>query len=236
VPSTFSGWTLADWLSINHPMAMLNGLSPQDQVSPRKYRLFACACCRRIWHLLQNDHLQQAICLAEAHAERQASWEALRAARRAVRDDGIDLGNTPPAVWFSVLASVWNATHENAARGAIYGSEAVARVVAHDCPEGLEGDASLRNSRAALVPLLEDLFANYFHQVAVNPAWLTWNEGAVCKLAQGIYDERAFDRLPILADALEDAGCDNADLLAHCRSGREHVRGCWVVDLLLGKE
>ena len=57
----------------------------------------------------------------------------------------------------------------------------------------------------------------------------------VINLAQAIYDDRAFDRMPILADALEDAGCDNADILAHCRQPGEHFRGCWVVDLVLGK-
>jgi hypothetical protein len=69
--------------------------------------------------------------------------------------------------------------------------------------------------------------------VTVEQSWLTSN---VTALAQSIYDERAFDRLPILANALEDAGCDNADILNHCRQPGEHVRGCWVVDLLLGKE
>jgi hypothetical protein len=58
----------------------------------------------------------------------------------------------------------------------------------------------------------------------------------VAALAQGIYDERSFDRLPVLADALEEAGCTNADILNHCRSDGPHVRGCWVVDLLLGKK
>ncbi len=65
--------------------------------------------------------------------------------------------------------------------------------------------------------------------------WLAWNDGAIPKMAQAIYDDRAFDRLPILADALEDAGCDNQEILDHCRSNGEHVRGCWVVDLILGK-
>jgi hypothetical protein len=69
--------------------------------------------------------------------------------------------------------------------------------------------------------------------VTLNPTWRTSN---VTALAQSIYDEKAFERLPILGDALEDSGCDNAGLLAHCRSGGEHVRGCWVVDLVLGKE
>ena len=65
---------------------------------------------------------------------------------------------------------------------------------------------------------------------------LKWNGGCVVKVAAAIYDERAFDRMPILADALEDAGCDNADILNHCREPGEHVRGCWVLDLLLGKK
>ena len=66
-----------------------------------------------------------------------------------------------------------------------------------------------------------------------DPRWRTSN---VTALAQAIYDDRAFDRLPILADALEDAGCTDADILNHCRQPGEHVRGCWVVDLVLGKE
>ena len=84
--------------------------------------------------------------------------------------------------------------------------------------------------------LLRDVVGNPFRSAAVlNPSWLAWNDGAIRKMAQAIYDARAFDRLPLLADALEDAGCTDADILAHCRSGGEHVRGCWVVDLLLGK-
>jgi hypothetical protein len=80
------------------------------------------------------------------------------------------------------------------------------------------------------------VFGNPFRPVALDPAWLAWNDGAVRKMAQALYDERAFDRLPLLADALEDAGCTNADILAHCRQPRPHVKGCWVVDLVLGKE
>lgn len=62
-----------------------------------------------------------------------------------------------------------------------------------------------------------------------------WRSETVLALAAGIYAEGAFDRLPILADALEEAGCDNTDILAHCRGPGPHVRGCWVVDLILGK-
>ena len=84
--------------------------------------------------------------------------------------------------------------------------------------------------------LFRDIFGNSFRPVAVDPDWLAWNHGTVSGIARHIYDDRAFDDLPILADALEDAGCTNADVLNHCRGGGEHVRGCWVVDLVLGKE
>jgi hypothetical protein len=72
--------------------------------------------------------------------------------------------------------------------------------------------------------------------ITVDPTWLSWNDGVVVNLAQAVYEERAFDCLPVLADALEEAGCTDADILAHCRSVGPHVRGCWVVDLLLLKE
>ncbi|MBN9117823.1 MAG: hypothetical protein J0I06_01415 [Planctomycetes bacterium] len=81
--------------------------------------------------------------------------------------------------------------------------------------------------------IFRDIFGNPFCPVAVEPSWLTSDVRA---LATGIYEDRAFDRMPILADALQDAGCDNDDILSHCRQPGEHVRGCWVVDLVLGKK
>jgi hypothetical protein len=88
--------------------------------------------------------------------------------------------------------------------------------------------------QAAQANLIREIFGNPFRPVAVDPAWRT---STVLALAQGIYDERAFARMPILADALQDAGCNSADILTHCRDPQQvHVRGCWVVDLVLGKE
>jgi hypothetical protein len=84
--------------------------------------------------------------------------------------------------------------------------------------------------------LLREVFGNPLRPIVVDPSWLSWNDSTIPKIAQAIYDERAFDRMPILADALKEAGCTNADILNHCRQPGEHVRGCWVVDLLLGKE
>lgn len=81
--------------------------------------------------------------------------------------------------------------------------------------------------------LIRDIFP-LFHSPHMDDAWLAWNDGAVRKAARAIYDGRAFDRVPLLADALEEAGCADAAILGHCRGDGEHVRGCWVVDLALG--
>ena len=83
--------------------------------------------------------------------------------------------------------------------------------------------------------LLRDSFANPFRPVSFDAAWLRWHDRCVVKMAQSIYDERRFDELPILADALEEAGCGNEEILKHCRQPAEHARGCWVVDAILGK-
>src|SRR5262249_53135745 len=80
---------------------------------------------------------------------------------------------------------------------------------------------------------LRDIFGNAFQRFKSKPGWLTSN---VISLVIGIYTDGTFDRLPIVADALEESGCTDAEILSHCRSEGPHVRGCWVVDLILGKE
>jgi len=104
-------------------------------------------------------------------------------------------------------------------------------------PETVKEYRSL--SSATMLPALHDAFDKFwdpFRSITPEPSWLAWNGGSVVHLAQAIDDDRAFDRLPILADALEDAGCTNAEILDHCRGDDEHELGCWVVDLLLGKK
>ncbi len=104
----------------------------------------------------------------------------------------------------------------------------------------LEALAANRNDGAALdaessmqCQILRDIFGNPFRPVALDPRWLT---STVIDLARTIYEERVWERMPILADALMDAGCDSEEILNHCRGPGPHVRGCWVVDLLLQKE
>jgi hypothetical protein len=98
------------------------------------------------------------------------------------------------------------------------------------------GNASLSDAEIhSQAHLVRDIFGNPFRPVTVDPSWVQWKDGTVVQLARSIYDDRRFTDLPILADGLEDSGCTDRDILGHCRSGGDHVRGCWPVDLVLGK-
>jgi hypothetical protein len=104
---------------------------------------------------------------------------------------------------------------------------------------GNEAEHAEAREQAAL---LREIFGNPFRPVTVDQSWLLWNDGLIPRLARAVYEERLLPpgtldpvRLAILADALEEAGCDNAEVLNHCRQGGEHVRGCWVVDSVLAK-
>ena len=90
-------------------------------------------------------------------------------------------------------------------------------------------------SRAELT-LVRDIFGNPFRPITFDPAWLTWHDSLLVLMARRMYESRDFSDMPVLADALEEAGCTNPDLLSHCRSKSDHVRGCWLIDLLLNKE
>ena len=93
-------------------------------------------------------------------------------------------------------------------------------------------NSHVRRRARAMCRAIRDIFGNPFRPVVADPTWLTPTAQSI---AAAIYQDRTFDRLPILADALEEAGCTHAVVLLHCRTPGEHVRGCWVVDLVLGK-
>jgi hypothetical protein len=99
-----------------------------------------------------------------------------------------------------------------------------------------ERQAAAAAERTAQCRLLRDIFGNPFVPITIDSSWLTWSDSIVVKMAGAIYEDRGFDRMPVLADALEKAGCTDAAILDHCRGPGPHVRGCWVVDRLLGKE
>jgi hypothetical protein len=181
----------------------------------RKIRLFCCACCHRISHLLTDPRDQAALRIAESFAEKPGTFR---------------LDKRPRVVCGAVAGAVDGCaiTTPHNARALIY-SNALRQSLPPEPPHDTEN--------AAQAHLFRDVFGNPFRPLpTIDPTWLTWNTRMVAKMARSAYDDRAFDRLPILADALEDAGCTDAAILEHLRVPGPHVRGCWVVDLLLGKK
>jgi hypothetical protein len=222
----------SEWLACGDPQPMLRHLG--CKAGERKRRLFACACCRRAWHLLADYRIRKAVETAERYADNAASETELEAASDSAevvfRSGNSRTGSHAAA--HAVIAST--AGGLDASRTAVFAAQGI--VNPKDIEEPNEHErARLDAERAEQTSVLRDIVGNPFHAVAVEPSWLTWHGGMVTKIAQGIYNDRAFDLLPKLADALLEAGCTNEAILAHCRAGGVHVRGCWVVDLVLGK-
>jgi hypothetical protein len=200
--------TEQEWLECADPQPMLDFL--RGKVSDRKLRLFGLAVGRHIAN--PGPGTVVAWDATEQFSDNQMDWRAMQ------------------RVWWSVGGIQPLLTQLTDPRRA---AEAVSLAI-----EGWQIDEQVTHGTARhqlqlCCDLLHDVFGNPFRPVAVDPVWLT---PTVISLATAIYDDRAFDHLPILADVLEDAGCTNADILQHCRQPGEHVRGCWVVDLVLGKK
>jgi hypothetical protein len=228
--------------------------------SERKLRLFSCACCRRIARLLTHEPGLRAVEVAEQYADARQTREELDQAAEAVWPLCDPPTGTRPryAVIRAHVAAATAATPDLSVSRALAAAAAAVAAAASDrgsprlhscCPfQGAKTEeeawVSVRSEEFKdQAVLLRDLVGNPFLPVSLDPAWLTWREGTIPKLAQAVYDDRGLPNghvdngcLAILADALEDAGCDNGDILNHCRQPGEHWRGCWVVDLLLGKE
>ncbi len=221
--------TEEEWLTTIHPMPMLEFLQPK--ASERKFRLFAISCCRHksLWRLLGSES-RALVDAASRYVEGAVRWDEVAvAAIQAPR--GIPIGGGRVRGHLPVHL-VPSSQAERAALG-------VSLPDAWDAAwEVFRQGANLLDS----VPceMLRELVRNPYHPITLDPSWRT---PTVVSLAQAIYDDRQlpsglFDnqRMGVLADALEEAGCDNADVLDHCRKPGEHVRGCWVIDHLLGKE
>jgi hypothetical protein len=209
--------TEQEWLGARNPSLMVDSL--RAKISSRKVQLAACACCRSIWRLIDDIKARDAVIVAERYADRNASRVELKVCYNEAAHV-ISAANKAALITteFPFTLSLMSAVMTSAA-------DAVAIAPA------AEEDAYVTES-CTQSDFLRDIFGNPFRPISLDPAWLTTD---VLALARGIYDERAFDRMPILADALQDAGCDNANVLNHCRGDGPHVRGCWVVDLVLGK-
>ena len=211
--------TEQEWLAATDPRPMLSALTPETCL--RKSRLFMVACSRRHFGKAVQE-CKEAIDAAERFADGVEQVQTLiRLRERLPPSDTDDDGSPPP-----FPATAFWITHGEYTQG-----EQVRYLM--DQVVLLMQDAGGRGEQVAQVALLLDIFGNPFRPVTSDPSWLT---STVVSLAEGIDTQRAFDRMPILADALQDAGCDAADILDHCRRAVSHVRGCWVIDLLLGKE
>jgi hypothetical protein len=213
--------TESEWLACEDPQIMLEFL--RGGASERKLRLFAVACCRQLLSLSSSQHLVQAVEAAERYADGLGTKAALKRARQGVRvvRHRIPAGQTERASEWVALWLAEVAASENAFAG-------VSPEIRWLSGLGLLGD----DDRPYEVDLLRCIFGNPSRPVGLDPAWVS---PTLVALAQTIYEERAFDRMPELADALEDAGCHEAEILDHCRQAGPHVRGCWVVDAVLGK-
>ncbi|WP_246522921.1 hypothetical protein [Gemmata palustris] len=229
--------TEAEWLACADLSPMFKTV--WRTMSERKLRLFTCGCCRRIWSLLSDQLTRPALELAERYADGAASdseWDRMYFALISHNDSGSGREflqvNAAIAATCSYLRRDY---HRVIATGLRYACHAVATLNRETGAREKRPDAPERMAReeARQAELLRDVIGNPFRAVTVDPSWLT---STVVALAEGAYRDRAFDRLPILADALQDAGCDNDDVLTHCRHPGEHVRGCWVVDLLTGRK
>jgi hypothetical protein len=222
------------WQLSSDPRAMIVSLMDKGSKGrSRKLRLFAVACCRRHPQILACDRCREKL----ETAERFADGLATNAERRRVAEGHCNhTAESGQARWCSAAAPVVTASAMDAAE---FTSANVAYYAIEGIPQAIDGKLNPEwrrvydREREAQVPLLRCIFGNPFRPVMFSPAWRT--DTAVA-LARQMYEGRDFGAMPILADALQDAGCDSEDVLGHCRDPGPHVRGCWVADLVLGRE
>jgi hypothetical protein len=221
--------TEQEWVSCADPGPMLEFLG--GKASGRKFRLFACACVRRVWPVLPQGLAHEVVRLSEEYADSKATSRDLGRVRKPARKPLLHPSNFISLSLAPLLRPDFTSLDASGM------AEAVARFVGWECRGGRPVDYVIHEDveqaeKEGQATLLRDLFGNPFRSVSADPAWLT---PPVVGPARAVYDDRAFDRLPALADPLEEAGCRDADLLAHCRSAGPHVKGCWAVDRILGK-
>lgn len=220
--------TEAEWLASEDWLALTNCLSERSaasRFSDRVCRLFAAACARRVWEYLVSDRSRAAVELSDRAADHPVPSADLRAAWGNADEAVYELNDLPerdPRIWAAYTASDVSRPHL-----------AIDQIFDVGIRSGGIGDGGMK----ATADLLREVFGNPF-----RPTTLVVVSGGVLAVAQAAYDVRDLPsghldpaRLAVLSDALEDAGCTDADLLAHLRSPGPHVRGCWALDLILGK-
>lgn len=242
--------TEAEWLRCRDPFTLLAWV--RRLADGRRWRLFNVACCRRVESLLNQPRDLDYLVNMEHFADRTTAnptpaVEALARAASKTSLNAFPRRVAPPGTWWLVSDYLDCVGRVRAVRAVA----ACARMSAEACWESLiayrytrrwrnrdeerkrEAKEARFHERVARANLVRDIFGNPFRPATFDLAWRT---STVVTLASQMYGSRDFGAMPILADALQDAGCDNEDVLNHCRGPGPHVRGCWVVDLVLGKE
>jgi hypothetical protein len=237
--------TEEEWRACTDPQKMLAFV--HRQVSTRTLRLFAIRCCDHVRFVISGWPAKgEWLDVAARYAECEATAEELAAAVQEIEENNHCHG---PVTWWpggQVLAAHTLACSETAPdeeeyrhAGAVLeqaacavASERVFRGGPDPSPRSTVPDPAESRYQA---DLLREVVGNPFAAPPAVPAWLTWENGLLARLAEGIRLEGAADRLPILADALEDAGCTEAPLLEHLRRSHPHLRTCWALDRMVGK-
>ncbi len=228
--------TEAEWLVCEDPPAMLRALS--DRASDRKLRLFTTICCRRVQQKcgasLESENAVSYVAVLERRADGvsdAAEWaDALLCVSSSWHDIIDRTLEAPTADCLTFFCAIRDYALETAFWSSVNANIALSNFSRRPEVDELAGSPESRFQ----APLLRDIFGNPFRTVSFSPEWRT---STAVALAAQMYESRDFGAMPILADALQDAGCDNADVLDHCRDANvPHVRGCWVVDLVLGRE
>lgn len=251
--------TESEWFTCIEPRDMLHFL--RNKSTDRKVRLFACACCRRVWEVLSEPACHEAVEVAEAFADGRVDEVELGQAREAAYsvhaapppDTGYENGATgiSRATWEAAQGTTMTALQYDTQNDAILSGQVASSQAAtgagyavreQHTPEFIadQFQASAEvNEREQHAGLIRCIFGNPFRKPPIETDWLTQD---VKQLANAAYEERSLpdgnlksDQLSMLSDALESAGCSNQKLLSHLRDSGPHVRGCWAVDLILGK-
>jgi len=218
--------TEAEWLTSKDPMAMYCEVVRPMKSDLRRLDLLCLACVRLVWHLLDRRALRLPFEWLEAHPGERIQprgvhmRELFQGPARVLYDWRYrrDLGLNTFAI--HIAHDLWAGFYE-------YAFENLGEESDYDL-------SVLREDPSVVIPaIMRDIFGNPFRLPAFSPEWRT--DSAVA-LASQMYNSSDFGAMPSLADALQDAACDNAEMLEHCRQANAtHVRGCWVVDLVLGK-
>jgi hypothetical protein len=238
----------SEWLAAYDPTPMLQFLRASGKLSERKARLVAAGCCRLIWPLLTHPQSRRGVEVAELYAEQLVDGDYLAQACEDAAAVIVGSANAGAAAQ-DVNSPYFPSGFEDPADAASYAATwACWRDAEGRCDVGFVANAAGFASHGcglrAQVDLLRDIVGPLpFCPLPPLPAsLLRWNDGIIVRMANAIYDERDLpsghlrsDRLAVLADGLQDAGCEDAELLGHLREGGVHVRGCFAVDLVLGK-